>query len=105
VWWRDPFIVLPLSLSLPGNLETPEGVTVPSEDLGCDSGSFAFIPLLDDLPQSLERQIEELIAGRSGVQWLPPVGRYRVFYEQHDPPDERPSFHRNVVAQREGSAI
>ena len=105
VWWRDPFIVLPLSLSLPENLEAPEGVTVVSEDLSCGSGSFAFIPLLDDLPRSLERQIQGVIADRSGVHWLPPVGRYKVFYEQHDPPDEWPSFHRNVVARREGSAI
>ena len=102
VWWRDPFLVLPLSLSLPEDLEAPDDAIVLADEIVCDSGSFAFIPLLDAVPQSLDRRIQKMIADRDGAHSLLPVGKYKVSYEQYDSPeDSRPGFHRNVVAQRQ----
>ena len=101
VWWHDPYLILPLSSSGSDDLAPPDGAVELASEIGCDAGAFSFLPLRSDLPESLAREIRQLLVDRNAAQLNPPSGNYRVFYEQHETPaDSQPSFHRNIIARR-----
>lgn len=102
VWWKDPYLVIPLSLHYGDDGPTPEpGVMVLAESMGCDSGSFVFFPITKDVPSELQREMMAVMRDRNGVLIRLPVGRYVFAYEQFDAedPDEMESY-RNIVAVR-----
>src|SRR4051812_24382488 len=73
-----------------------------ADEVWCDSGSFLFLPIREDQPPQLETELRRLVAERNGAAVQLPPGRYRLFYEQHDPPAGWPkTFARNIVACRQ----
>ncbi len=103
VWWKDPHVILPLSISLPDPLITPAGAEVAANEVGCDSGSFVFLPFHPDAVPLLHDIVSEILAEKNGVNLQVPPGTYSVFYEQQalPPGKSHPEFYRNVVARRE----
>src|SRR5690242_6405650 len=68
VWWRQPFVLMPISLHLDAeDFQAPDGTTVLAEEVGTDSGSFIFLPLTDDLPSTLQDQITDLLCENNGA--------------------------------------
>lgn len=101
VWWKDPILLLPLSLHPPRRPHVFKGATKVAQEVGCDSGSFLFLPLSRDMPGLVKAAVKEVLADNNGARVRLSPGTYRVFYEQHDVPKrEYPSFGRHVVAQR-----
>ena len=39
VWWHDPYLILPLSTSIPEEFIPPNGIVELVDEVGCDSGS------------------------------------------------------------------
>lgn len=102
VWWQDPFLLLPLSLSSPRDPAAVAGAVQVAGEVGCDSGSFLFLPIRGDQPSLVGSAVEKVLAERNGARVKLPSGRYRVFYEQHEPPARWPeTFGRDVVVCRQ----
>jgi hypothetical protein len=102
VWWQDPFLVLPLSVCPPHDPATAMGAIEVADEIGCDSGSFLFLPIRHSQPSSVESAIKRVLAERIGARVALPSGRYRIFYEQHAALEKWPvTFARNVVAHRQ----
>jgi hypothetical protein len=101
-WWQDPFLVLPLSLNPLRDPTSAVGAVRVADEVGCDSGSFMFLPIRGDQPPPLQSAILRVLSERNGARVQLPPGRYRVLYEQHDSPDGWPhTFARNVVVCRQ----
>lgn len=109
VWWQHPYALLPISLHLPeDDVVPPQGATVlaDADTAGCDSGSFVFLPITEDLPPALRAEVEGVVARRSGALLELPPGRWRVFYEQWDPPQPgAKGLYRNIVLRWEPAAL
>ena len=74
VWWEHPFVLLPISLR-DAYLEPPEEATVLVDEVGCDSGSFIFLPLTDTLPQSVQLKVDEVLSQDNGAALGLPGGK------------------------------
>lgn len=104
VWWQPPYILLPISNSMPDDEEVPEGVKVLAEDVHTDSGSFIFLPLTDELLPELKESVDEVLREGNGVALNPPAGRWNFYYEQFPAPSENLiGMYRNIVARHEGA--
>lgn len=86
VWWRDPYLLLPLSLTPSHDPAMVAGAIRVADEIGCDSGSFVFLPLRPDAPPSVRAAVERVMIDRNGARVRLPMGKYRVCYEQHEPP-------------------
>jgi hypothetical protein len=96
VWWQAPYLILPLSIDQP---EEPKmGVAILAEEVGCDSATFIFLPLRDDLPGELRDRIEHILLRRNGAALKLPAGEWILYYEQwEDQAGQWSEFYRNVV--------
>jgi hypothetical protein len=102
VLWRNPYLLLPLSQSLQEKLLLPADTETLAEKISCHSGSLLFLPLGDDLPQSLRDQINMVCTDQNGAKIRLAAGTYRVFYEQLEcPQGSQEELYRNVVAQKQ----
>lgn len=103
VWYAHPYVLLPISVHLADDdLEPPAGATVLAQEVGTDSGSFIFLPLTADLPPALAADVRKVLADGNGAALPLPAGRWAVYYEQWDAPQEWPAaFRRNVVLRQE----
>ena len=102
VFWCDPFLLLPLSSHLEEEFPLPEEAGKLTDKVLGASGSFVFLPLRDDMPPSLQGQVNQVLDENKGVKVRLPAGSYRVFYEQFQAPENAPErFYRNLVAQRQ----
>ena len=102
VFWRDPFMLLPLSHHLKDNLRSyiDNGEVVGS--VSCPSGSLLLLPVREDIPTPLGSLMDEALAKKTGSQIKIPNGTYRVFYEQFDVPGgSRQELYRNIVFQKQ----
>jgi hypothetical protein len=81
---------------LPANTETL------AEKISCHSGALLFLPLADDIPQSLRDQVNEVCTDQNGAKIRLAAGTYRVFYEQLESPQgSQEELYRNIVAQKQ----
>ncbi len=97
VWWQPPFLVMPISMHHE-NLDAPSGVEVLTEEIGCDSGSFVFLPLSADMPRGVQSKVKEVVGKNNAVALRLPAGRWTAFYEQFDAPQANMvGLYRNVV--------
>jgi len=102
VFWRDPFMLLPLSHHLNDNLRsyTDNGEVVGS--VSCPTGSLLLLPFREDIPLPLGSLMDEALASEGGVKIKLPNGTYRVFYEQFEAPEgSKKNFYQNIVIQRQ----
>ncbi len=102
VWWQEPYIFIPVALGMcdeDGEIETPPGV-IELGEVVTDSGSFIFLPVKSDLPNSLKSIIDDVIENNNGVIVNLPGGKWEVFYEQLEPDGKHDaSWLRNIVVQ------
>jgi hypothetical protein len=98
VWYQFPYVLLPISMHLSdADKRAPAGVTVWGE-VGCDSGSFVFLPLATDLPSALRDIVDGVLARQLGALLPLPAGKWQIWYEQWDAPANRPpTWYRNIV--------
>jgi hypothetical protein len=97
VWWKNPFLVMPISMHHE-NLNAPPGVKVLTEEIGCDSGSFVFLPLSADFPPSVQSKVNEVLGENTAVALRIPAGRWTAFYEQFEAPQANMiGLYRNIV--------
>jgi hypothetical protein len=97
VWWKPPFLILPISIHH-GNLDAPLGAKVLTEEIGCDSGSFVFLPLTSDIPRSVQSKIKEVLRDNIAVALRLPAGRWAAFYEQFEAHQANTGgLYRNIV--------
>lgn len=102
VWWQAPYLLLPISMHYEDEPMPPEGVTVLAGEVACDSGSLVFLPVTDQIPASLLREIEEVVDQGNGALLPLPRGRYSFFYEQFDAPQSNMvAMYRNIVARKD----
>ena len=102
VFWRDPFILLPLSHHLIDNLRSYTDIERVVGSVSCPSGSLLLLPVREDIPTSLGKLMDEAIASEGGAKIKLPNGAYRVFYEQFDVPGgSRQELYRNIVFQKQ----
>lgn len=101
VWWKDPILLLPLSLHAPRRPHVFKGAQVLARQVGCDSGSFVLLPLPRGLPAPVAGAVEKVLDEGGGARVRLPPGSYRAFYEQHDVPERsHPALCRHVVLYR-----
>ena len=74
VWWKEPFLVMPISMHHE-NLNAPSGAKVLAEEIGCDSGSFVFLPLSAGIPRSVQSKVKEVLGENNAVALRLPAGR------------------------------
>ena len=80
VWWKAPFLLMPISMHHK-NLNAPSGAEVLAEEIGCDSGSFVFLPLSADMPRGVQNKVKEVLEERSAVALRLPAGHWSAYYE------------------------
>lgn len=99
VWWKSPFLVMPISMHLSdGGLKPPKGAKVLTEEIGCDSGSFVFLPLSATAPSNVRSKVEEALDEAEAVALRLPAGRWTAYYEQFEPPQKNMvAIYRNIV--------
>jgi hypothetical protein len=102
VWWKPPYLLIPLSLHLDAESRTPpRGTRVLAKQVGCDSGSFIFLPLKERISQQLRQRIDTVVREENGAILTLPAGRYQIFYEQFDAPAQNMvGLYRNIVAKK-----
>ena len=97
VWWKSPFLLMPTSTHHE-NYETPHGVKVLADEIGCDSGSFVFLPMCLNIPRGVRRNLQELLEKNNAVSLRLPAGRWTAYYEQFDAPKlNLVGLYRNIV--------
>ena len=102
VLWCNPYLVLPLSQSLQNKFLLPADTETLAEKIFFHSGSLLFLPLENDIPQSLHDQANRICADENGAKIKLAAGTYRVFYEQLEfPPGSQEELYRNIVAQKQ----
>jgi hypothetical protein len=99
VWWKPPFLVMPISMHLSEeDLNPPKVAKVLKEEIGCDSGSFVFLPLSGVVPASVRSQVKEALKEENAVALPLPAGRWTAYYEQFEAPQRNMREHyRNIV--------
>jgi hypothetical protein len=99
VWWKPPFLVIPASTHLAESDRVPEqGVKVLVEEIGCDSGSFVFLPLPAELPRKIRAKVRELLDENNAVALRLPAGKWTAYYEQFKAPQKNMmGLYRNIV--------
>ena len=100
---EDQYVVVPLSRHyIDADLQPTQGRKVLFEEIGCDSGSFLFMPMVSNLPKKLREAIKkEAAEGNAAILSLA-AGRWIAFYEQFTPEPSWPeSFYRDIVLKRE----
>ncbi len=99
VWWKPPFLVMPISMHLSeDDFKPPEGATVLTEEIGCDSGSFVFLPHATTLPSCVRSKVKEVLDQSNAVALPLPAGRWTAYYEQFEAPQENMvGLYRNIV--------
>jgi hypothetical protein len=102
VWWKPPHLMIPVSLHLDfEGLKPPRGTKVLADEVGCDSGSFIFLPITEGVSPELREKIKTVVGDDNGAILPLPAGRYHFFYEQFDAPAENMRrLYRNIVAKR-----
>ena len=102
VLWCNPYLLLPLSLSLQEKFLLPADTETLAEKIICHSKSLLFLPLANDMPRSLRDLANRICADENGAKIRLVVGTYRVFYEQLEyPPDSQEELYRNIVTQKQ----
>ena len=100
VWWKPPFLVVPTSHH---DQQLSDDAIELAEEIGCDSASFVFVAMNDNVPRSLRAKIAEVENLQNGVRLKLPEGTYRFYFEQFEPTEEHkqwPQWYRNIVAKR-----
>lgn len=102
VLWNDPYLLIPLSHHFNENRTRYADIGEVVGNVSCSSGSFLFLPVREDIPESLGRMINEALALEGGVKIKLPNGTFRVFYEQFETPEgvNQESF-RNIAVQKQ----
>lgn len=104
VWWKPPFLVMPISMHRE-NLDAPSGADVLTEQIGCDSASFVFLPLSADVPRGVQSKVKEVLGDNNAVALPLPAGRWTAFYEQFEAPQlNMVGLYRNVVLMHSPSS-
>jgi hypothetical protein len=102
VFWRDPFLLLPLSYHLTENLVVYTDIGTVVGNVSSPSGSFLLLPFREDIPMPLSAMMDEALKNETGEKIKVPNGTYRVFYEQFEVPDgSKPEFFQNIVIQKQ----
>lgn len=97
VWWKAPFMVMPISMHNV-NRNAPPDAKVLTEEIGCDSGSFVFLPLSEDIPPSVQSEVMTLLGKNNAVALQIPAGRWTAYYEQFESPSTNAvGLYRNIV--------
>lgn len=102
VWYQYPNIFIPLSIQYwheehKGPV-APQGVKVFPNRIYTDSGSFVFLPLYTSQPPELCNIAYDIVKNDWGVQLNLPSGRWTIYYEQCDVPDNNDcNLYRNIV--------
>lgn len=104
VWWEPPFLLMPISMHHE-NLNAPSGAEVLAGEIGCDSGSFVFLPLSGDMPRSVQSKVKEVLGENNAVPLQLPPGRWTAYYEQFDAPQANMvGLYRNIVLKHSASS-
>jgi hypothetical protein len=102
IFWREPFLLLPMSCDLNENLISYADVGMAVGQISCASGSLLFMPVRSDMPAQLGDLIDKALAKEPGMQVMLPIGAYRVFYEQFEPAqDSDKERYRNIVVRKQ----
>jgi len=102
VFWRDPFLLLPLSNHLKENFMDYEDIGEVVGSVSCPSGSFLLLSIREDVPMPLGGLLDGALASKDGVKIKLPNGTYRVFYEQFETPEgSNKGLYQNIVAQKQ----
>ena len=89
------FCPLPMPSYGYGDLYVPFGnYTLMAEEIGCDSGSFVFLPLTTNVPPAVEGKVKEVLGEKNAVALRLPAGRWTAYYEQFDAPQANMVGHR-----------
>jgi hypothetical protein len=102
VWWKPPFLVMPLSMHFFSevDLNAPDDVQVLASEIGCDSGSFVFLPLSESLPIEFGNKIKQVVDQKNAVVLDLPAGMWSAYYEQFEPPQPNMvGLYRNIVLE------
>jgi hypothetical protein len=104
VWWKPPYLVMPISMHHE-NLEAPSGAKILTEEIGCDSGSFVFLPLSEDIPRGVKSKIKEVLGEKNAVALRLLAGRWTAYYEQFEAPQANMvGLYRNIVLKHSASS-
>lgn len=102
VWWQPPYLRMPISAHYEDKSAPTRGAQVLADEVRCDSGSFVFLPVTDQMPASLKREVERVVREGDGALLSLPTGRYSFFYEQFDAPEPNmAAMYRNIVARKD----
>jgi hypothetical protein len=102
VFWREPFLLLPMSCHLNENLTGYADIGTVVGKISCLSGSLLFMPARKDMPTMLGDLIDKALAKEPGLQIMMPSGTYRVFYEQFEATEESDNKrYQNIVVRKQ----
>lgn len=102
IFWRDPFLLLPLSCHLEESLKNYAGIGNVLGRVSFSSGTLLMMPIRGDIPTPLGSLVEEALSKKTGARIKVPSGTYRVFYEQFETPEGAKKEHyRNIVVQKQ----
>ena len=103
VWLTETFLLIPTSWNNPSPPIAPVAAVTLCEEIGCDSGSFVLLPLLQAIHVDLRRKIDECIELKNAAMLNMPPGSWDVKFEQFTPPRENmTALYRNIVVLRVG---
>jgi hypothetical protein len=99
VWWKPPSLKIAVAMCLTEKQrQTPRGARVLADDIGCDSGSFMFLPMVSTLLKGVRSKVDEVLRAKNGVVMKLPPGKWIAFYEQFAAPQRNiRGLYRNIV--------
>jgi hypothetical protein len=102
VFWRKPFLLLPMSCHLNENLAGYADIGTVVGKISCLSGSLLFLPVREDIPTPLGDRIDKTLANEPGMQVMMPNGTYRIFYEQFGVAEKSDKkWYQNIVVRKQ----
>jgi hypothetical protein len=100
VWFDDPYVVMPTSMHYGDSAFEPENATQIINEIGCDSGSFAFLPFRE-LPTDMLGAVRSTLDNGGAILMSIPAGRWTLQFEQFPAPQpSMTGLYRNIVLQR-----
>lgn len=100
VWLVEPYLVMPISGHYESTPSLPTSAIELFPEIGCDSGSFVFLPCSNDWPADVVTAVQGLLENSNAARLHITPGLWTLKFEQFDAPQTNMvAMYRNIVLE------
>jgi hypothetical protein len=104
ILYKYPYILLPVSSNIDENKLDflKKDASILFDEIGCDSGSFMFLPIMETIPKKILKTINNAVSKKNAANIKIPTGNWSLYYEQSEAPQPNMNnLYRNIVLKHD----